>query len=160
MFLNENESVESDLDLSKSNVYYFLVRKNTTSAQQLDKINITMSLVVEKQTEELSNDLTEAQIEAINEREIKIEISPINALESPDDEVLSVTEIVDLLPEIKKYDDGEIFNYFYQPVEDKKILKPLKSASFNNHNHFYNQYTICKIKTYDSMNDSNIFINT
>jgi hypothetical protein len=56
------------------------------------------------------------------------------------------------------YVGKDMFNYLYEPSDDKMILNPLKSTTFNNINHFYNQYTICKIVTYDALGDSNIFI--
>ena len=55
--------------------------------------------------------------------------------------------------------NSDVFNYFYVPDQDKLIKNPLKSTSFNNFNHFYNPFTICKVVDYDMLGQTNIFIN-
>jgi len=103
-----------------------------------------------------------------NQRGVRVEISALRLVGYSDDSPITQADInindsSNLLAYIKekaKYNGKDSFDYFYSPPEDKLIENPLVSTSFNNHNHFYNPYTICKIETYDSLNDSNIFINS
>lgn len=107
--------------------------------------------------------MTNDQYELLEASNVKVEVSPIQPLGFSDGSFITTSTLLDYVAKVQEraqYNGRDVFNYFYQPQEDKLILNPLESNSFNNHNHFYNPYMICNIHTYDILGDSNIFINT
>lgn len=99
---------------------------------------------------------------ASGDQVIDVLIYPMKPIEHPDDspfkDPMITDNVLSLIKQLATYNDRDMFNYLYEPKEDKMIINPLKSESFNNVNHFYNHCTICKVRTYDVLGDSNIFI--
>ena len=144
------EGSNSVWDLKEKGVYFFFV--NSIS---YFKTNIRIKKVEEIITSDFTND----QINSVGNDSIRVEIYPTEMLDSTKYSI-SLDSILPDIQELAKVDGRDAFDYFNRPAEDKQILNPLESTSFNNPNHFYNPYTICKIRTYDVLNDSNIFINS
>lgn len=124
--------------LKNSGTYYYLLTPKTEEAAQL---SITFTFV-------------------ITGSKVNVEISPINLIDEDEGSINFTSELQTKLNQLAQVSGKNAFNYFYVPSDDKIIKNPLSSSSFNNPNHFYNQFTICKVKTYNIANKSNIFINT
>ena len=147
------EAISQIWDLKLKGVYYFMVDSVSEFSTTVD---------IESLPQIISSDMINDQIENV-ETAVRVEIFPVQMIEiDQDTDIYAVgeNEILAEVQRLAKIDGRDAFDYFYQPSGDKLILNPLQSASFNNQNHFYNPYTICKIRTYDSLNDSNIFINS
>lgn len=156
------DSSNSYWDLSKSGIYYFIVSPNSSISDSA-QLNITFNVqIVQDISYNIYSDYSYSQYEqSVTKDDIIVEIYPMEVCDSDSVYLSSDYEgVMTILNELAYYEGRNIFNYFYQPPEDKRIENPLISTTFNNHNHFYNPYTICKIKTYDQFNNSNILINT
>lgn len=144
--------------------YYFHIKKALSSQDREESNHILFCFGIKKKV--LNNPLTgltNSQYELVETRgQVKVQLGSIRSLDYSSESFVNtgnVDQIVDSVKQRSIYNGVDIFNYFYQPQKDKMILNPLKGESFNNHNHFYNPYTICKVQTYDLLGDSNIFIN-
>lgn len=166
----ENDAYVADglYHFEEKGIYYFYVRLNNETNNLPLTIDMTMTIEAQSQQNQYADSL-QSDLDNINSQQnIKVEILPFKKLNYQDESPISYADLnlddenslISYIKSKTQYGDKDIFNYFYLPQNDKRIENPLSSSQFNNHNHFYNQYTICKINTYDSLNDSNIFINT
>ena len=88
---------------------------------------------------------------------IKINIYPIQQINTSKG-IYNFDNYNSIMNSINNLSRG-LFNYLYVPNDNKLIENPLKADSFNNINHFYNQFTICKVVEYDILGDDNIYVN-
>lgn len=150
-------------ELADKGTYYFcLYPKVVGHTDTAPSVTFNVGIIKKTLTYDTTG-LTDAQYDLLESQgTVKVEISQIQSLDYSEDSAISTGTVwtyVPLVQQRAQYNGVDIFNYFYQPQDDKKILNPLRGESFNNHNHFYNPFTICKVETYDLVGDSNIFIN-
>ena len=130
-------------DLSQKGVYQFRI-------SGVNELTLPITLI---------DDNTEEQDTV---RSIRVEVEPIVAVDGASG-IFSFNynpeEFINTLKEYSYVNGKNAFNFFCVPDPNKRIDDPLESTSFNNHNHFYNGFTICKVREYNILGKSNIFVN-
>lgn len=155
-------------DLSEKRVYYFSLKKQAGSGNITIDLNVQgdnvrvlitpMKPVKILDDSPFQDDTTLQNVKNIIKKLATYEINETATNVSLKNVVFFVHDSNDDPADKYNYLGKDMFDYLYEPSEDRMILNPLKSATFNNINHFYNPFTICKIVTYDALGDSNIFI--
>ena len=131
-------------DLKNKGVYQFriTIEDNSTS--------ITVPINIER--------------ESTDQTTLRVEVDPIQMVDT-NKGVFSffkgtdVNTFINELTDMAQVNGKNAFNYFYTPNPNNEIDDPLEASSFNNHNHFYNKFTICKVRDYNIVGKSNIFVN-